>query len=127
MLLRDKDRQTLLNLFAAATVPIEVWAYGSRVKGTAHEGSDLDLVVRGGNLEKLPLDIFMQLKERITESNIPIVVELFDWARLPQSFLRNIEAEHEVLYSNTGSMLNEPAPEYGSKRPKTCKPEPGKR
>ena len=45
MLLRQKDKQTLLQIFSTVVVPIEVWAYGSRVSGTAHEGSDLDLVV----------------------------------------------------------------------------------
>ena len=26
---------------------VEVWAYGSRVNGRSHDGSDLDLVLRG--------------------------------------------------------------------------------
>ena len=37
----------LLRDILARHVPeAEVWAYGSRVLGTAHEGSDLDLVLR---------------------------------------------------------------------------------
>jgi len=52
-------------------------------------------------LQKFPIDVFMALKEKIGNSNIPIVVELHDWARLPESFHKNIEAQHEVLYSNT--------------------------
>lgn len=31
----------------------EVWAYGSRVNGESHEGSDLDLVLRSSTLEPL--------------------------------------------------------------------------
>lgn len=46
MLLRDKDRRTLCEIFETSPLPIEVWAYGSRVNGTAHDASDLDLVVR---------------------------------------------------------------------------------
>ena len=100
MMLRDKDRQALIDIFKTANEPIEVWAYGSRVNGTAHEGSDLDLAVRSYNLHRLPVETFLDLKEKITDSNIPILVELFDWARLPESFHRNIEARYEVLYKS---------------------------
>ena len=112
MLIREKDKQTLIRIFSAINFPIEVWAYGSRTSGTAHAGSDLDLVIRSQDLQKLPTDVFMKLKEMVTESNIPILVELFDWARLPGSFQQNIKAQHEVLYSNTERILNEPSAEY---------------
>lgn len=49
----------------------EVWAYGSRVNGESHEGSDLNLVVRGPGLEPLGGG-FLNLLEAIEESNIPI-------------------------------------------------------
>ncbi|MEO6286758.1 MAG: nucleotidyltransferase domain-containing protein [Dyadobacter sp.] len=97
MLLRTKDRQTLSEIFSSVNVPIEVWAYGSRVNGTAHDGSDLDLVVRTTYLTPLPLDILVDLTDKIRESNIPILVELRDWTRLPASFHQNIERQYEVL------------------------------
>lgn len=112
MLLRDKDKVRLLNIFNTVDCSIEVWAYGSRVNGQAHEGSDLDLVIRTQDLQELPIDILMDLKEKIRESNIPIVVELFDWARLPESFHRNIEVEHEVLFSKHEAGVSEPASKY---------------
>jgi len=112
MILRNKDRQRLIAIFETATIPIEVWAYGSRVNGDAHEGSDLDLVIRTPDLQKMPVEIFVALKEKIQESNIPIVVELFDWARLPESFHKSILAKHEVLFSHTDMKLNEPTSEY---------------
>ncbi len=78
-----------------------------------HDGSDLDLVIRSHNLDKLPIDIYMELKEKIKHSNIPILVDIFDWARLPESFHQNIEAQHEVLYSNLKKMVaNEPPVKY---------------
>lgn len=98
MILRDKDKERLIAIFETSTVAIEIWAYGSRVNGDAHDGSDLDLVIRTPSLKSLPIDVFLDLKEKIQESNIPIVVELFDWARLPESFHKNIEAKHELLY-----------------------------
>jgi len=108
MKLRDKDRASLLAIFSNLEVPLEVWAYGSRVTGGAHDGSDLDLVVRTPGLHKVPVDVLVDLKKKIQESNIPIVVEVFDWARLPMNFQRGIEEQHEILFSNMGFVLNEP-------------------
>ena len=53
-----------------------------------------------------------KLKEKITESNIPILVDIYDWARLSESFHRNIEEEHEILFSNLQIILSEPPPGY---------------
>ena len=74
----------------------EVWAYGSRIAGESHEGSDLDLVVRGPKLKPLG-DGFFQLLEAIESSNIPILVQAHDWASLPESFHEEIEKEYVTL------------------------------
>jgi predicted nucleotidyltransferase len=100
MLLRIKDKETLISIFSSLDWPLEVWAYGSRLTGGAHEASDLDLVIRTPDLQKLPFDVLADIKERIREITIPILVEVFDWARLPASFHRRIEAQHEVLFSS---------------------------
>lgn len=123
MLLRNKDKERLLAIFASTDIPFEVWAYGSRVNGEAHDGSDLDLVVRSHDLQKLPIAILLDLKDKIQQSNIPIVVELFDWARLPQSFQRNIEAQHEVLYSHLNVMVHDQKVEYNKKIEKMDNPD----
>ena len=112
MLLRNKDKERLVAIFAIPELPFEVWAYGSRVNGDAHEGSNLDLLIRSHDLQKLPIDVLLDLKDKIQQSNIPIVVELFDWARLPQSFHRKIEAQHEVLFSNLYAIVNDQKAEY---------------
>ena len=75
---------------------VEVWAYGSRVNGRSHEGSDLDLVLRSPTLEPLG-EGFFDLLEAIEKSNIPILIQAHDWARLPKSFHQEIEREHVVL------------------------------
>jgi len=101
MLLREKDKHTLLKIFATLQLPAEIWAYGSRVNGSAHEGSDLDLVIRTKALAPLPAAIFNELCGKIRNSNIPILVELRDWALLPESFHKNILHQYEVLFDNT--------------------------
>ena len=88
---------------------VEVWAYGSRVNGRSHEGSDLDLVLRSPTLEPLGAGYF-DLLEVIDNSNIPILVQAHDWARLPESFHQEIEREHVVLVEREQAR----GPEYKS-------------
>ena len=76
---------------------IEVWAYGSRVTGESHEGSDLDLVLRGPSLQPIPVSLLSGLTEALERSNLPIVVQVHDWARLPENFHREIERDYVSL------------------------------
>lgn len=75
----------------------EVWAYGSRVSGNNHAASDLDLALR--NPQDLNEEIagLSRLKEAFSESNLPIRVDIVDWARIPESFRREIERAHVVV------------------------------
>ena len=76
---------------------IQVWAYGSRINGRSHDGSDLDLVLRGRDLQAIPAGQLLDFEEAVQESTLPFVVEARDWARLPERFRRAIEREHVVL------------------------------
>ena len=107
MLLREKDKIALHAIFQTVETPIEVWAYGSRVNGGAHSGSDLDLVVRTRDLTPLAMDEYAMLCEKITNSNIPILIELRDWATLPTSFHQNILSNYEVLFSSIRDVPDE--------------------
>lgn len=100
MLLREKDKISLTTIFRSIQTPMEIWAYGSRVNGKAHSGSDLDLVIRTRDLTPLAVAEYNALCEKITNSNIPILVELRDWAMLPTSFHKNILANYEVFFSS---------------------------
>ncbi len=80
-----------------------VWAYGSRVNGASYEASDLDLVLRNpGNLCKTTPAIG-ELREAFMESNLPIRVDVVDWARIPGSFHREIVAGYVVLQAPPAS------------------------
>jgi type I restriction enzyme S subunit len=72
----------------------EVWAFGSRVKGTAKLHSDLDLVVLGD----VPLGMATQaaLAEAFDESDLPWRVDVVDWATCAEVF-RALIAEHHVV------------------------------
>lgn len=76
----------------------EVIAYGSRVTGAAHEGSDLDLVVRNRNNPLQPVGNLGAVREAFSESNLPILVDILDWSRIPDSFRKEIERTGIVIY-----------------------------
>jgi len=75
-----------------------VWAYGSRVYGdetTAHNGSDLDLCVKCFGTENSNI---VELKEVFTQSNLPFLIDIFEFDRVPKSFQEEIEKKHIVIY-----------------------------
>jgi predicted nucleotidyltransferase len=98
MLINEKYKQILLQIFNDISEPVEVLAYGSRVAGNAHDGSDLDLTIRRFDKQPISTENFLTLIKKIQDSNIPIMIDLHDWALLPETFHQQIEKQHEVLY-----------------------------
>jgi len=93
--------QTVLDLLRAQVPEAEVWAYGSRVTGGGHEASDLDLVLRNPADLKAESRAIYDLKDAFVESNLPIRVDVMDWARIPASFHREIERAHVLLQESS--------------------------
>jgi len=73
----------------------EVWAFGSRVNGTAKGTSDLDLAVIGEN----PLDFqtLGALRDAFSESNLPYKVDVVDWATISDTFREIIRKDNVVI------------------------------
>ena len=101
-------RRQLETLLRQHVPGVEVWAYGSRVSGESHGGSDLDLVLRSPMLEPLGGE-YLDLIEALEESNIPILIQAYDWARLPESFHHEIERDYLVLQSRDRRPAEDPA------------------
>ncbi len=95
--LSPKHRRVLEELLRKHLSGVEVWAYGSRVTGQSHDGSDLDLVLRGPRLKGIPVGQLVDFEEAVRESNIPFLVEACDWVRLPKRFHPKIEQDYVVL------------------------------
>ena len=95
--LSPSHREEITALLRKHLPNVEVWAYGSRVNGQSHEGSDLDLVLRGPDLVEIDTSRRADFIEALQDSTIPFLVEARDWVRLPESFHREIEREHVVL------------------------------
>ena len=80
-----KHLETIQRILLTEHVPeCEVRAFGSRVKWTAKDYSDLDLAVVGS--EPLSLRQLRRLKEAFEESNLPIRVDVVDWQSLSDGF-----------------------------------------
>ena len=107
--LSPRHRKEIVALLHKHLPGVEVWAYGSRVNGRSHDGSDLDLVLRGPKLAEIDISRLAGFIEALQDSTIPFLVEARDWARLPESFHHEIEREHVVLVEreNCSSLARE--------------------
>ena len=94
--LSPQDLRELRRILARHAPQARVWAYGSRVTGQAHEGSDLDLVIHDPDGVALTSRLG-ELRDALSESDLPMLVDVHDWARIPDSFRRQIEQAHVVI------------------------------
>lgn len=95
--LDDAALATVRTILAAHLPGAEVWAFGSRVSGGAHPGSDLDLVVRNPRNLQAAQPGLAALKTAFSDSDLPFLVDVIDWARIPESFRNEIERKHIVV------------------------------
>ena len=93
--LNPKHLATVQRILTEHVPKCEVRAFGSRVKWTAEDYSDLDLAVVGS--EPLTLRQLRRLKEAFEESDLPIRVDVVDWQSLADWFKEVIAAEYEVI------------------------------
>jgi len=94
------QRKILLDLLNDYLPDVTVWAYGSRIKGTARPQSDLDLAVFAAAEQKRAV---AALKEALEESQLPFRVDLFVWDEIPAQFRKNIQQAHMVLVNSRSS------------------------
>lgn len=95
LFIKPEYLKMLTDIFDNYCPQAEIWAYGSRIKGEAHVGSDLDLVVKNFHSDKAKL---FELKELITESNIPFLVDINEYNLLPKSFQEEIKKDYVIIY-----------------------------
>jgi predicted nucleotidyltransferase len=97
LILPERYWQQLTPLLRQYAPQAEVLAYGSRVSGNCHDTSDLDLVLRNPDAPEQRQENLAALRQAVSESNIPILVDLMDWALIPQSFRDEISRRHCLL------------------------------
>lgn len=97
LFLPDRYLQQVKAILAGHIPEADVWAYGSRVNGDYYDASDLDLVVHFPSDQ--PRDPFKlaSVREAFSESHVPIIVQLVDWDRIPQTFKDEILVRYAVV------------------------------
>ncbi|MCM1338472.1 MAG: nucleotidyltransferase domain-containing protein [Muribaculaceae bacterium] len=98
LFIKDEYLAELKSIFSYYCPNAEIWAYGSRVGGDAHEGSDLDLVVKSFGDDNCSL---YELKELLNDSNIPFLIDIHEYDYLPESFCKEIDKNYVKIYYNT--------------------------
>lgn len=71
---------------------LPVWAFGSRVKGTARKYSDLDLAIISN--DPIGISTYASLKEAFSESDLVWKVDIVDWATTSKSFREIIKSKY---------------------------------
>ena len=90
----DNEWQQVSTILHRHLPQYEVWAFGSRVKGSAKAYSDLDLAIISST--PLPLTLLAEVAEAFSESDLPWKVDLVDWATTSERF-RQVIAEQKLI------------------------------
>ncbi|MDD9852200.1 MAG: restriction endonuclease subunit S [Gammaproteobacteria bacterium] len=93
--IRPHDLEIVREILRRHVPNHEVLAFGSRVRWTARQYSDLDLVIRSD--EAIPTDIIYAIKNELSESNLPMMVDVLDMASVSEKFRGIIEEEYAVV------------------------------
>lgn len=95
--LPERYKTELLAILRRLAPQWDALAYGSRLTADHHEGSDLDIVLRHPSEPSARFPAIGPLREALGESNIPILIDVHDWASLPAAFQAEIEKRHVKL------------------------------
>jgi predicted nucleotidyltransferase len=95
--LPKKTQEQINVILAEVHKTHDVLAFGSRVNGTAHAGSDLDIALRNKERPEEPLLSLAKIRAAFRDSDIPILIDLHDWAALPKEFRAEIVKKTEAL------------------------------
>ena len=93
--LKPHDWNEVQRILRSCVPEYEVWAFGSRVKGTAKIYSDLDLAIISAL--PLPLARMAELRQALDDSDLTIKVDVVDWAQTSPRFRKIIEEKKLVL------------------------------
>lgn len=84
---------------------LEVWAFGSRAKGSAKAFSDLDLAIITD--EPLPIDTSAALNEAFSESDLPWKVDVVDWTSVGDGLKKAIKRDKVLVKERSESTRSE--------------------
>jgi len=76
---------------------VSIYGFKFMPKLSLLSASDLDLVILAKNEQPIDIEQFVRFKERLINSNIPILIQVMDWNRMPISFRDNILSNYVEL------------------------------
>src|SRR3989338_4210993 len=79
---------------------IKIFAFGSRVKGTARKYSDFDLALDAGH--PLDLSVLIKIKNTLSETDLPMVIDVVDYCSLSPEFKALVDAQKLKLGKKVG-------------------------
>ncbi len=86
----------MLKAILARHVPeADVWVFGSRATGRSRRHSDLDLAI--GSRVALPLGVLGALRDDLSESDLPMMVDVLDLNTISPEFRKIVEQEQVPL------------------------------
>lgn len=90
-----RDWVDVLRILREHAPGMEVWAFGSRARRTAKPYSDLDLAVI--TRQPLSLEQLASITDAFATSDLPIRVDVVDWAATSEAFRKIIERDKVVV------------------------------
>jgi predicted nucleotidyltransferase len=94
-----RDWADVLRILRDQVPALEVWAFGSRARHTAKPYSDLDLALI--TRQPLALEQLAAITDAFATSDLPIRVDVVDWASASDAF-RQIIAQDKVVVQKAG-------------------------
>ena len=93
----SRDWAEVLRILREQVPDIEVWVFGSRAKRTSKPYSDLDLALI--TREPLSLQQLAAISDAFAISDLPMRVDLVDWAATSETFRAIIERDKVMIAS----------------------------
>lgn len=95
--LKDSDLETIRQTLKKHPNVYEAILFGSRAKGTHRPGSDVDLALKGTNLEQTVVQVSLYLNQ---ESILPYDFDIIDYHSINnQELIDHITRVGKVIYS----------------------------
>jgi predicted nucleotidyltransferase len=95
IVLNQRDWSEVKRILTQYVPEYTVWAFGSRVTGPAKTYSDLDIAILTD--QPLSLERMATINDAFDESDLPIRVDVVDWASTSASFREIIRRNYVVI------------------------------
>jgi len=83
------EQLTIVRTIVRGLTDKPVFVFGSRIAKKAQKNSDLDLCLKDS--EKMDLLLLGEIREKLQESNLPFIIDLADYNRMPKEYQKEVD------------------------------------